>query len=211
MKNQQNIVQAMKCCLTNGKFALLLFSSILLFSSCGNELSRGRAEKLIREKEQFPKQKYMSIILQDVREGMGLAFKELGNTAYELQDKGLITINKDVAKNDYGQIISITYNISLTEEGKKYEIPYEKYTDEMKTATNNINSAFTLVKTYEIDFNSIINIQDLQIEKVANYDTKIINKTPFFEIINEQAKKYGNEIKPYQDKKIFRKYDDGWK
>ena len=34
MKKQKKIVQAMKCCLTNGKFALLLFSSILLFTSC---------------------------------------------------------------------------------------------------------------------------------------------------------------------------------
>ena len=46
MKKQNQFVQAMKCCLTNGKFALLLFSSILLFTSCGNSLSRSKAEKL---------------------------------------------------------------------------------------------------------------------------------------------------------------------
>ncbi len=34
MKNINQFMQAMKCCLTNGKFALLLFSSILLFTSC---------------------------------------------------------------------------------------------------------------------------------------------------------------------------------
>jgi len=32
-------VQAMKCCLTNVKFALLLFISILFFSSCHNQQS----------------------------------------------------------------------------------------------------------------------------------------------------------------------------
>ncbi len=34
MKKQNQFVQAMKCCLTNGKFVILLFSSILLFTSC---------------------------------------------------------------------------------------------------------------------------------------------------------------------------------
>ncbi len=34
MKNQQNIVQAMKCCLSNGKFALLFISIFFLFTSC---------------------------------------------------------------------------------------------------------------------------------------------------------------------------------
>ncbi len=54
MKKQNQFVQAMKCCLTNGKFALLLFSSILLFTSCGNSLSRSKAEKLIKDFYGFP-------------------------------------------------------------------------------------------------------------------------------------------------------------
>ena len=34
MKIQNQIEHALKCCVTNGKFALLVFSSILLFNSC---------------------------------------------------------------------------------------------------------------------------------------------------------------------------------
>ena len=34
MKNKNQFVQAMKCCLTNGKFALILFISIIFFNSC---------------------------------------------------------------------------------------------------------------------------------------------------------------------------------
>lgn len=40
MKKQNQIVQAMKCCLTNGKFALLLFINIFLFSSCNQSGSQ---------------------------------------------------------------------------------------------------------------------------------------------------------------------------
>lgn len=36
MKNKNQFMQTMKCCLTIRKIALLLFISILLFTSCGN-------------------------------------------------------------------------------------------------------------------------------------------------------------------------------
>ena len=54
MGMSKNNVQAMKCCLINGKFALLLLGSIFLFTSCGNGLSRGNAEKIIKNYYQYP-------------------------------------------------------------------------------------------------------------------------------------------------------------
>lgn len=45
MKNQNQFVQAMKCCLTNGKFALLLISSIFLFTFCHNR--QGATEEVV--------------------------------------------------------------------------------------------------------------------------------------------------------------------
>jgi len=49
MKKQNLIFQAMKCYLTNGKFALLLFGSILLLNSCnqsGNQNSESISEQV---------------------------------------------------------------------------------------------------------------------------------------------------------------------
>ena len=195
------------------KILLLIFST-LLFISCGNGLSRGSAEKIIREQKGFPIVQHTTIdlICKD-QNGYGIPERYT-----KMQEKGLISISKETGvPNQYTGTPETVYTISLTDLGKQYEVKPEQYNEAMKNTETTRNSytyfvPYTIVKTYEQDFNSITSLQKTSdYEQIANYDTKIVNETPFFEIFNEESIKMGGGAKPYADHKVFRKYDNGWK
>ncbi|HUM50769.1 MAG TPA: hypothetical protein PK431_03100 [Chitinophagales bacterium] len=195
------------------KILLLILSSTLLFTSCGSGLSRSTAEKIIKEQKGFPIIKYEVLELKSKEQGYGLQ-----DIYTKLQEKGLISISKETGViNQYTGSPETVYTISLTDLGKQYEIKPEQYNEAMKQTEKYHNSftyfvPYVLLKSYEIDFNSIVSLQKTSdFEQIANFDTKIVNQTPVFDVFNQEAIKMGGGAKTYTDHKVFRKYDDGWK
>jgi hypothetical protein len=105
---------------TKGKLALLLISSILSFTSCGSSLSRGEAEKLIKEFYQFPSVEtdkfstYESFMnannVAEKRKKLfekNLIYKESnGNDYYHFTPEGQKFVTDAVKSGDYRMVIS---------------------------------------------------------------------------------------------------------
>ncbi len=187
MKNQNQFVQAMKCCLTNGKFALLLLSSILIFTSCGNKLTRDKAEQLIKDFYKFP-----NIEINGLDDNFSKNLLQPQNRA-NLENyitKGYVKIH------DLTWMMMPSYvDVNPTGIGKEFLIgKYSQY-EKSKVITN--CRIFNEITGIVIDNNS-------KTAKVE-YTIKRIGITPFGELFNFKD----NDIKSYSCN--FMLYDDGWR
>lgn len=185
MKRQNQFVQAMKCCLTNGKFALLLFGSILLLTSCGNDLSRSKAEKMIKEFYQFPVVQSFDIDWNYRQEDKKRKILE------NIQSKGLIVIYQD---NTFGS--NITYN--LTESGKKYVL-----SQHTNSWLNTVNHFVTNCYVFNEITGIIVNEQNKTAK--VNWTGKRIGITPFGEYYDFKE----NDVVPSETNFVL--FDDGWR
>ena len=181
MKNQNQFMKSMKCHRTNGKFALLIISSIFLFTSCGNGLSREKAEKLIKDYYQFP-----------TVETDKFSTYESFMSAHDVAEKRKILFEKNLIYkesngNDY---------YYFTQEGKKY------ITEEVKRA---VSYCMIISGCFVFDKITGITIDEKSHLAKVEYTVKRIGITPFGEYYgykeNEIVKSFFN----------FEKYDDGWR
>lgn len=187
MKKQNQFVQALKCCLTNGKFALLLISNIFLFASCNKDLSREEANRQLKIMYGEPFVVYTYIDL-DIMDYLHLVRWE-PNSNKLMQYYNLVNSNLLEIKN-----LDFREQMLLTDEGLKYSDQKAKYmTTNGKFITN------TLV------FKSIDRIL-MSSKSTATVDIKLERNgiTPFGEFIG--YKKGDLVSKQIQ----FNKYDNGW-
>ena len=98
----KNNVQAIKCCLTNGKFALLLFISIFLLSCNSKSPSESTAKKLLQEK--IKTQSENKILLKDFDKLGGREEKNYMGEFYVMKYKATIEFTQDINKGySFGQ------------------------------------------------------------------------------------------------------------
>ena len=151
-----NNVPALKCRRTNGKFALLLFSSILIFTSCGNSLSRSKAEQLIKDFYKPPVIQAYDYNYYDHK-----IEENEKNKLVELQEKGLVTLN---------------YGFELTEAGKKYV-----YSWKLNGFLNTVNRFIT--NSYIFNEVSGIVVNEQNKTAMVNWTGKMVGITPFGELL----------------------------
>ncbi len=183
MGMSKNNVQAMKCCLINGKFALLLLSSIFLFTSCGNGLSRGKAEKIIKNYYQYPiceVEEYFNYSIYAHKE------EQLKN----IIQNGLIEKTPvNIGWNNYAD------QYVITEKGKKFVLGDVSPYCQQKVVTNCII------------FDKIRGVQVNEQNKTASVDftCKRIGITPFGQDLGYKQ----DDILYFMTNLVL--YDDGWR
>ena len=172
-------------------FVLTLFLSVFLFS-CGNNLSRSKAEKLIKQKFQLPNNEIYGFSVKEV-----ILYENQWKNMYDaLQNEGLIKYNEEDCYYNRG------YHAYFTEKGKQYVVG-EEYPDE------NYNECIRRIKVVgaKLEFGEIKGIVERKEFNVAEVSYTLIRKeiTPFgkiaFNLGEETITKTVN----------FTKYDDGWR
>jgi hypothetical protein len=186
MKKQNQFVQAIKCCLTNGKFALLLFSSIILFTSCGNGLSRSKAEKIIKDFYGFP-----------IVETYGFPLPRLVSQEENLKRKKMIDENLMVAESRSNGWFTENEKYYFTEKTNNFIVSRDEYS---------LTHSHTVVSNCLV-FNEITGIIVNEQNKSAtvSWTCKRIGITPF----GEYAGYKENDVVNHSS--IFILYDDGWR
>lgn len=182
--------------------SVLILFSLIFFSSCSNNLSKDKAENLIIKKYSLPQTKTTTIkksyYIKNRSEGTGLVpvgiFSGGSDYTYSnyeqllkgYQANGLISINE---RKTYNNGISWFWaDVSLTDKGKKYFISETK-------------NEYVL-KTYEISFGEIRDIQTQGKVATVNYTLKNINYSLF---ATDSTNATINRTE------TFSLYDDGWK
>jgi hypothetical protein len=177
---------------------------VFLLCSCGNGLSRGKAEDLISKQLSLPATHttklfgyYSKRFWSDPVVGFGtiticrddgIQFADNEQQLNEWQSKGLITIGESSGKS--GACHSLGATTTLTDEGKKYLV----------TRTGGVSE----VRTNDVAFGEVTGIQVNEQFKVAevDYTLKNVNLTPFGS---------GTSTAPIVQKAMFRLFDDGWR
>jgi hypothetical protein len=168
-----------------GIYIVLQFISILLFTSCGNSLSRGKAEKLlIKEYKSFPAVEVFEIDFNYSQT------KEHSKVLEKIQSKGII-INSEYYMGGTG-------SYDVTETGKKYVFS--------KRINSFQNTAYSFV-TNSFVFIEIIGIRVNEQDKTAivSWKGKTIGVTPFGEYFGFKE----NDEVGFNT--LFKQFDDGWR
>lgn len=194
---------------------LLLSISIILFS-CGNNLSRGKAEDLIIQKYSLPQYettKLKKIYIKSYY-GSGYIACLVSGERYvdakslldELVAKGMITVTEN---GPIGECNIVQALVNLTNDGKKYLV--NEFKDEY------------VLKTCEVVFGEITGIRIQEQLKIAeaNYTLNRINCTPFAiedpilpgtgRTIDPTDKSARYRRVPYNRTASFSLFDDGWR
>lgn len=164
---------------------LLIITSILILSCSKGDLSRSKAEKLIKEH-------FGVSVTHKYTVSYHTSSTYWGDIAdhEKLQKVGMVTVTKDGC---------CAINTSLTPEGRKYLISEEK--DNAK------------VKTYDVYFKQITGMlpkEENGVKSVqVNYEVIIKNTTPFN---NENCRLWCAKEGDIENKQaMFVLYDDGWR
>lgn len=172
---------------------LISISSLFIFIfSCSNdELSRSRAEKLIKEKFSLPSFETEYFVITDCSM---LARSRYSSKLKILENEGVITSKYD------GNVMSCAYAY-LTEKGKQYQVG-----DEVKHDIRD-NTYRIIVKVADVEFGEIKGIVERKQFNVAQVTYTLVRKkiTPFGKIefmLNEGT---------IEKSVTFTKYDDGWR
>lgn len=163
---------------------LLAISCILLFSCGSKELSRGKAEELIKEKFNIPGNE-----VKDVNLGYENEVSTM-QTYDKLANEGLMRCN---------HYLLVINSSELTDEGKKYVIGSTKH--------DNVNgNDFIQVKVADLDFGEITGIVEQKEFNTAEVNYTLIRKnlTPFSAAFNINEGTINKSA-------TFTKYDDGWR
>jgi hypothetical protein len=194
--------------LTSFSFSLIIMSCIS-FTSCSDNLTREKAEKLILTKYNLPKQ-----VTEELGYG-NLNYSAYPNLSLEdyLVKHNLITFefigNSRDMFFEYRQ-----YKLELTAEGKKYLL---------STTSNRAGEPIYLVKVTEKVFGEITGIREIENQKIAEVDftLKYENTTPFGEAYSLKAEALERSrtayLPYYKNGEVFKetitmvKYDDGWR
>jgi hypothetical protein len=182
----------------------LLFLFAFLLCSCGNGLSRGKAQDLISKQLSLPATHttklygyYSKRFWSDPVVGFGtiticrddgIQYADAEQQLNEWRSKGLITIGESSGKS--GACNSLGATTTLTDEGKKYLAAQ--------------SGGASDVKAYDIAFGEVTGIQVNEQFKIAevDYTLKNVNITPFGA---------GTSTEPVAQKAMFRLFDDGWR
>ena len=168
--------------LQSTKLILLALIIPVLWGCSSDKLSRGKAEKLIKEMHKFPYDETMAFPIIDG-----------GKSAYdELQNEGLLTLSE---WNSWGPHVRGI----LTEKGKQYVVK-DEYGD-------GIFNQYIDVKVAKLEFGEITGIVEYKESNAAVVNYTYIRKdlTPFGRIgfrLQEGKNNYSH---------TFTKYDDGWR
>jgi hypothetical protein len=171
-------------------------------SSCGNDLSRGKAASLIEEAYQFPKPESIAIQKSYIKKSWNdpsnfpaicfvtddMKYSNVSIMLDAMQSKQLIAIVERTTKS--GECNFIWADVALTDEGRKYLM--------------NETDQKLVVRTAEIALNEITGIQMNEQSKtaVADFTLKRINITPF--ATDNVAAPSGGQV-------MFSLFDDGWR
>jgi hypothetical protein len=146
-----------------GIYIVLQFISILLFTSCGNSLSRGKAEKLlIKEYKSFPAVEVFEIDFYFSQT------KEQSKILEKIQSKGIII---DCEKNNF---MGGTAYYDVSETGKKYVFS-ERINTYQNPAYSFVTNSFVFIEITGIR----VNEQDKT--AIVSWKGKTIGVTPFGE------------------------------
>lgn len=181
-----------------------VFLTLLLIglSSCGKDLSRGKAETLIVQAYQFPKPESVTIQKSYIKQSWNdpssfpaicfvtddMKYSNVSKMLDAMQAKQLITIVERTTKSGECNFISVV--VTLTDEGRKYLM---NETDQKLVA-----------RTAEIALDEITGIQMNEQSKTAvvDFTLKRINITPF--ATDNVAAPSGGQV-------MFSLFDDGWR
>jgi hypothetical protein len=179
--------------------AMVLLISIFIFSCSSNELSRAKAEQLIKEKVQYPKDLQFVKCYTVKGYGNGPQYAEKMQLYKEqlekLQSEGLITFHSDNSHPEYTDFI-----VDFTDKGKQYLAGTPGRDDE------NGNNQSVFVKVGFLDFDKITGIvarPGFNITEV-NYTEKVKDITPFGKVFNIPQEIFSRQA-------TFTKFDDGWR
>jgi len=179
--------------------------SIFLLCSCGNGLSRSKAEGLISRQLALPATQttqlfgyYSKRLWSDPVSGFGtiticrddgIQFADVHKQLKEWQAYGLIGTKEVSGKS--GRCNSLGVTTTLTNEGRKYLVSQSGVVSE--------------VKAYDLEFGEVTGIQVNEQLKVAAVDYTLtkVNITPFgWEPVTQIT---------IPRKAVFRLFDDGWR
>jgi hypothetical protein len=178
---------------------------IFFLCSCGNGLSRSKAENLISKRLALPSTHttklrgyYSKRFWSDPVSGFGtiticrddgIQFSDVQRQLNEWQASGLIKMTETSSKT--GRCHSLGVTPTLTDEGKKYLVSQSDGVSE--------------VKAYDLEFGEVTGIQINEQLKVAEVDYTLnkVNITPFgWEPVTQIT---------ITRKAVFRLFDDGWR
>ena len=183
-----------------------LLVSIILLSSCSNNLSRQKAAELISRQQKLPVTQtivlgsYFKRAWSDPASGaFGISaaclvsggdknYSDVAQSLAELQSKGLISIGE--RKDHNGECNYLYATTKLTDEGKKYLVKESGGVHELKA--------------YDLAFGEVTGIQINEQLKTAeaDYTIRVTNITPFGSNISTA---------PINRKATFALFDDGWR
>lgn len=198
MKNKTQTKTALDYSKNTGKFILLLFLCNLIFTSCGNGLSRGKAEKLIKEFYEYPNCEVKDLQLD---RNINIAETDLKSWDRSYQsaiNENLMAREAYVYDNPFRSEEMVKATYYFTELGNKFIFSIDE---------NYRSGTLAEVITSSIDFDEITGIIIDEQNKIATIDftCKRIGITPFGA---DSGLKEGEII----NKKVnMQKYDDGWR
>ena len=181
----------------NKLYLIIIAILVIAFSSCSDNLSRSKAEKLIKAKYQLPKDEITDFIIWDE------TFSCLSSTKWQLldlQNKGLLTYSEII--NSYG--VAGGCKGDLTAKGKEYAVS-DIYNDVDNNGVHFADKKIN-VKVAKLEFGEITGIQEMKQFNTAEVSYTLVRKdiTPFGEVFKCVE---GKENKTA----TFKKYDDGWR
>lgn len=170
-------------------FACSILSIASILSSCSESLTREQAEKLIREKYQFPHDEIIYMYVRDATSSMGLTIGQYK----KLQNEGLLTYSE--CGSGSGRGICAT----LTEKGKPYATSEPYRTDNQYIKQINVKGA-------KLDFGQITGILEQKESNTAEVQFQMIREAnPFGITLRRMSSGTVNKTA------TFKKYDDGWR
>ena len=180
----------------------LITLTFIGLSSCGNDLSRGKAASIIEEAYKFPKSESIGIQKSYIKKSWNdpssfpaicfvtddMKYSNVNKMLDAVQAKQLITIVERTTKS--GECNYIWADVVLTDEGRKYLM--------------NETDQKLVVRTAEIALDEITGIQMNEQSKtaVADFTLKRINITPFATETTDAPS--GGQV-------MFSLFDDGWR
>lgn len=154
---------------------------LLILTSCSDELTRSKAEKIIIESEGFPHPRPYKLILHS---------QYSISTYHKLQEKSLLTYQM------FGNNMNRSVKVALTEQGNQYALS-EPYLD--------ITAKFIDVAVGTQSFGEITGMKIIsETEAVVDFTVVFGDLTPFGEVLNEKPE-------TFTVKATLNKYDDGWR
>lgn len=224
--------------------------AVALFTSCNSKLSEDKARELINKRGNYPKKCALEVpgTFLEYYEDDAFAevahfdrIDEISKNIKKLQDLGILTYEEiDRLSERLGFMSTskphIIYQTELTEKGKEYLLKEEEWNGDIKQRIKQINfenetlnSTTTqyFLHVCDLEIDKITGIKQNEANAIVEYSLAITNKSPFFEITENN--KYNKKILglPYTAKDLmnvwntdlqldgfsegFTKYDDGWR